>query len=76
MTNITQRTLVAVSALRQSIETNSGPASSVNRHPNQFFLNLIGEMDLLKAAELMLRRVDDYDAQLAKAALVEAATVK
>lgn len=61
---ITQRTLVAVSALRQSIEMNGGPGTSVNRHPNPFMLNIIGELDLLKAVELVLKRVAQFDADV------------
>lgn len=64
--SIDGRLMAAVGALRQSIEMNGGPASSVNRHPNAFFLNVIGEVDLLKAAELILRRVGEYDEHHAK----------
>jgi hypothetical protein len=55
------RTMLVVSAIRQSIEMSSGPGTSVNRHPNAFFLNVIGELDLLKAAELVIRRLGEHD---------------
>jgi hypothetical protein len=58
--SVDARLMVVISAIRQSIEMNGGPASSVNRHPNQFFLNVIGEVDLLKAAELVLKRLDAH----------------
>jgi hypothetical protein len=58
-TPIDSRTILVVSAIRQSIEMGAGPGLSVNRHANHFMVNVIGEIDLLKAAELVLKRLDE-----------------
>jgi hypothetical protein len=56
------RLIVVISALKQSIELGAGPGLSVNQHPNRFFVNVIGEIDMLRAAERILERLDGHDA--------------
>ena len=56
------RTLTVVNAIRASMQINAGPGSSINTHPNMFFLNVIGEVDLLKAAEQVIKSLTQYDA--------------
>ena len=53
--------MTVVAAIKQSIETSGSPGLSVNDHPNKFFLNVIGSIDLLRAAEHVIRRLDDYN---------------
>jgi hypothetical protein len=48
-------------AIRQSIERNSGPGTAINAHPNPFFVNVSGSVDLYKAAEAALSRIAAYD---------------
>lgn len=57
-------------AIRRSLQVNAGPGSSVNSHPNPFMINVIGEVDLYKAAEMAAQAASDYDA--AEAARVKA----
>ena len=59
MTN--PKAIAVAIALKQSIETSAQPGLSVNMHPNAFFLNVIGSIDLLRAAEHVIRRLDDYN---------------
>jgi hypothetical protein len=62
------RVVLVVSAIRQSLQVNAGPGSSINAHPNPFFLQVIGEVDLLKAAETVIQRLAEYDKAQAEAA--------
>lgn len=52
-------------AIKMSFEVNAGAGSSVNAHPNAFFLNIAGAVDLYKAAEAALHRAAAYDKSLA-----------
>jgi hypothetical protein len=82
--SIDAKIMTVVSAIKQSLQTASGPGSSVNSHPNPFFINVTGEVNLKHAAELIIQRVEEYEAALkakieksikeaeAKAAKVEA----
>jgi hypothetical protein len=36
----------------------------VNSHPNPFFLNVTGEINLKHMAELVIQRVEEYEATL------------
>lgn len=56
------KVMTVVGAIRQSLQTASGPGSSVNSHPNPFFLNVTGEINLKHIAELVIARLDDYEA--------------
>jgi hypothetical protein len=47
-------------AIKQSLELNAGPGSSINAHPNAFFLNVNGAVDLYRAAERALAAADRY----------------
>lgn len=64
---IDQRLVVVVNAIKQAIQTGVSPGLSVNTHPNAFFLHVNGEIDLKRAAELALIRLDAYDRVLARA---------
>jgi hypothetical protein len=56
--------MTVVAAIKQSIETSAGPGVSVNTHPNPFFINVNGAIDLKNAATLIIERLDAYDAAL------------
>jgi hypothetical protein len=61
MTDIDQRLMIVVSAIKQSIQMGTSPGLSVNTHPNPFFLHVSGEIDLKAMAERVLERVGAYD---------------
>ncbi|HKD76182.1 MAG TPA: hypothetical protein VKB76_11840 [Ktedonobacterales bacterium] len=52
------RVLLVVGAIRQALTNFAGPGTSVNAHPNPFFLNVIGEVNMRQMAELILERID------------------
>jgi hypothetical protein len=56
--------MAVVAAIKQSIETSGTPGLSVNGNPNPFFLNVIGAIDLQRAAEHVLARLEAYDEQV------------
>lgn len=56
--------MAVVSAIKRSIETSSSPGLSVNAHPNHFFLNVNGAIDLRRAAELAIEHLDAYEAHI------------
>jgi hypothetical protein len=62
--SVDAKVMTVVSAIRQSLQTAGGPGSSVNSHPNPFFLNVTGEINLKHAAELVIQRVEEYEAAL------------
>ncbi|HWX29571.1 MAG TPA: hypothetical protein VNZ53_19265 [Steroidobacteraceae bacterium] len=68
MTEVTAREIAVVSALKHAIVTSGSPGLSVNTHPNAFFLNVIGEVDLLKGARAALAAADQYEKVAAKQA--------
>ena len=53
--------MVVVSAIKQSLQMSGSPGSSVNTHPNPFFINVQGEVNLKHAAELIIQRLGEYD---------------
>lgn len=53
--------MTIVRAIKQSIETSNTPGLSVNAHPNAFFLNVNGAVDLKRAAEQVLQSLGEYD---------------
>jgi hypothetical protein len=63
--SVDAKIMTVVSAIKQSLQTSAGPGSSVNTHPNPFFLNVTGEMNLKHAAELIIARLEEYEAALA-----------
>lgn len=75
MTEVNAKLMTVVSAIKQSIETSGSPGLSVNNHPNAFFLNVIGAIDLLKAAELVLTRLEGYDNSMRQRFDAEVATM-
>jgi hypothetical protein len=58
------KVMIVVSAIKQSLQSSCGPGSSVNNHPNAFFLNVSGELNLKHMAELVIDRLEGYEAQL------------
>jgi hypothetical protein len=62
--SVDAKIMTVVSAIKQSLQTSAGPGSSINTHPNPFFLNVTGEMNLKHAAELIVSRLEEYEAAL------------
>lgn len=60
--SVDAKIMTVVGAIKQSLQTSAGPGSSVNSHPNPFFLNVTGEMNLKHAAELIIARLEEYEA--------------
>jgi hypothetical protein len=63
--SVDAKIMTVVSAIKQSLQSSGGPGSSVNSHPNPFFLNVTGEINLKHAAELIIQRLEEYEAALA-----------
>jgi hypothetical protein len=63
--SVDAKIMTVVSAIKQSLQTSAGPGSSVNTHPNPFYINVTGEMNLKHAAELIITRLEEYEAALA-----------
>jgi hypothetical protein len=62
--SVDAKIMTVVSAIKQSLQTSGGPGSSVNTHPNPFFLNVTGEINLKHAAELIIARLEEYEAAI------------
>lgn len=62
--SVDAKIMTVVSAIKQSLQTSAGPGSSINSHPNPFYLNVTGEMNLKHAAELIIARLEEYEAAL------------
>jgi cell shape-determining protein MreC len=62
--SVDAKIMTVISAIKQSLQTAGGPGSSVNSHPNPFFINVTGEVNLKHAAELIIQRVEEYEAAL------------
>lgn len=62
--SVDAKLVTVVQAIKQSIETSAGPGVSVNSHPNPFFLNVNGALDLKHAATLILQRLEEYEAAI------------
>lgn len=61
MTNQVDAKLVCViGALRHGLQTLNSPGLSINTHPNPFFLNVNGEIDLKHVAERVLVNLDNF----------------
>jgi hypothetical protein len=63
--SVDAKIMTVVSAIKQSLQQSGGPGSSVNSHPNPFFLNVTGEINLKHAAELIITRLEEYEAAVA-----------
>ena len=63
--SVDAKLMTVVGAIKQSLQMSGSPGSSVNSHPNPFFLNVNGEIDLKHAATLILQRLEEYEAALA-----------
>ena len=63
--SVDAKIMTVVGAIKQSLQQAGGPGSSVNTHPNPFFLNVTGEVNLKHAAELIIQRLEEYEAALA-----------
>jgi hypothetical protein len=62
--SIDAKIMTVVSAIKQSLQTSAGPGSSINSHPNPFFINVTGEVNLKHAAELIILRLNEYEEAL------------
>lgn len=62
--SVDAKIMTVVSAIKQSLQMSGSPGSSVNSHPNPFFLNVNGEINLKHAAELIVQRLEEYEAAL------------
>jgi hypothetical protein len=62
--SVDAKRMTVVSAIKQSLQTSAGPGSAVNSHPNPFFLNVGGEINLKHAAELIIAKLDEYEGAL------------
>jgi hypothetical protein len=62
--SVDAKIMTVVSAVKQSLQMSGGPGSTVNSHPNPFFLNVTGEINLKHMAELVIQRVEEYEAAL------------
>lgn len=62
--SVDAKIMTVVSAIKQSLQTAGSPGSSVNSHPNPFFLNVTGEVNLKHMAELVVQRLEEYDTAL------------
>jgi hypothetical protein len=60
--SVDAKLLTVVNAIKQSLQMSGGPGSSVNTHPNPFFLNVTGEINLKHMAELVITRVEEHEA--------------
>lgn len=72
--SVDAKIMTVVGAIKQSLQTSGGPGSSVNAHPNPFFLNVAGEMNLKHMAELVIQRIEEYE--IAVKAKIEASIKK
>lgn len=72
--SVDAKVMTVVSAIKQSLQMSMSPGSSVNSHPNPFFINVQGEVNLKHAAELVVERLEEHDAALK--AKIEAAIKK
>jgi len=62
--SVDAKIMVVVNAIKQSLQTSGSPGSSVNSHPNPFFLNVTGEINLKHMAELVIARLEEYEAMI------------
>jgi len=62
--SVDAKMMTVVGAIKQSLQSSGGPGSSVNSHPNPFFLNVTGEINLKHAAELIIQRLEEYEAAI------------
>jgi len=62
--SVDAKIMTVISAIKQSLQTSAGPGSSINSHPNPFFINVTGEVNLKHAAELIITRLEEYEAAL------------
>jgi hypothetical protein len=72
--SVDAKLLTVVNAIKQSLQMSGGPGSSVNTHPNPFFMNVTGEINLKHMAELVITRVEEHEALIK--AKIEAAIQK
>jgi hypothetical protein len=61
VTTVDAKLVTVVQAIKQAIETSSNPGLSVNAHPNAFFLNVNGAVDLMAAARLVIVRLESFE---------------
>ena len=63
MTNqVDAKLMCVIAAIRHGIQTLNSPGLSINTHPNPFFLNVIGELDLKHIADRILVNLGQFEA--------------
>src|SRR5271157_4608440 len=62
--SVDAKIMAAVGAIKHSLQMSGGPGSSVNSHPNPFFLNVTGEINLKHMAEMVIARLEEYEAMI------------
>src|SRR5271157_2894389 len=62
--SVDAKIMAAVGAIKHSLQMSGGPGSSVNSHPNPFFLNVTGEINLKHMAEMVIARLEAYEAAI------------
>ena len=62
--SVDAKVMTAIGAMKQSLQTSGSPGSAVNSHPNPFFLNVTGEINLKHMAELVIARLEEYEAAI------------
>lgn len=64
--SVDAKVMTAIGAMKQSLQTSGSPGSAVNSHPNPFFLNVTGEINLKHMAELVIARLEEFEAAMVK----------
>lgn len=62
MSALSDEEMLVVRSLRQAFENYGGAGSSINPHQNPFFVQALGEFDLLKSAKLVLHNLNEHRA--------------
>jgi hypothetical protein len=72
MSEVNARLVTIIQAIKHAIITSNAPGLSVNTHPNPYMLNVIGTIDLQRAAEEITKQLGAFDAHAAALAKKEA----
>src|SRR5208283_285359 len=74
--SVDAKVMEVVGAIKHSLQMSGGPGSSVNSHPNPFFLNVTGEINLKHMAERVISRLEEYEAMIKAKTEKETARLK
>ena len=72
MSEIDPKAIAVAMAIKRAFEVNATAGSSVNAHPNAFFLNVLGAVDLYKAALSVLSTLEQLEQAAVEKAKQEA----